>query len=189
MHLFKLFMLVLLMCSFNINDIGIKTKVYLQPFTGISNTNAVNVLKQIQTVYPNSELLPTIDLPQRAYYKPRNRYRAEILIQDLALTMKGNNIVIGLTDKDISTTRGKIYDYGVMGMGYEPGKSCIVSEFRTKNNTELFKVTVHELGHTFGLPHCKDSACYMEGYGGSLTQEIGFCKKCKTYLKNKGWKL
>jgi archaemetzincin len=46
---------------------------------------------------------------------------------------------MGLTNKDISEEKGKVFDYGIMGLAYQPGKSCVVSPFRLskKNLYEL----------------------------------------------------
>jgi hypothetical protein len=43
---------------------------------------------------------------------------------------------------------------------------------------------IHELGHTFGLPHCLEKGCYMKDAGGKdhTSQLNGFCKKCTIYL-------
>jgi archaemetzincin len=95
---------------------------------------------------------------------------------------------------DISTTKNGIKDWGIMGLGYRPGKSCVVSDFRmaVKNrNQQFYKVVLHELGHTEGLPHCKTKTCLMrdaEG-GNHLDEEKDFCKNCKDFLLNKGWQL
>lgn len=81
-----------------------------------------------------------------------------------------------------------------MGLGCRPGKSCVVSDFRmaVKNrNQQFYKVVLHELGHTEGLPHCKTKTCLMrdaEG-GNHLDQEKDFCKNCKDFLINKDWNL
>ena len=51
------------------------------------------------------------------------------------------DFIIGLIDKDISTTKkdskghplepiSKYQDWGVFGLGYRPGVSCIVSTYR-----------------------------------------------------------
>lgn len=79
-----------------------------------------------------------------------------------------------------------------MGLGYCPGNACVVSTFRLARNntaTQFYKVAIHELGHTQGLPHCKNKTCYMrdaEG-GNPLDEETGFCAPCTTILRNKGW--
>lgn len=167
--------------------------VLIQPFGDIQPESVAFVVHKIKEVYPNVKVLDAIDLPENAYYKERNRYRADSLIQFLNRKTKNGFITIGLTSKDISTAKGKIKDFGVMGLGYKPGKSCIASKFRLNNkneNEQFFKVAIHELGHTQGLDHCSEKKCFMRaGKGKSHTdEEIDFCKKCKSFLINKNWK-
>lgn len=165
----------------------------------VSLTNFVHAkIKEInsKTIVGNQ-----IALPQSAYYAPRKRYRADSLLNYLYKKIENKNtIVIGLTYKDISTTKGDYQDYGVMGLARCPGNTCVVSTFRLagKNlesqqlKSQLFKVAIHELGHTLGLPHCdKDSTCFMrDAKGGNPTDELtDFCWSCKPYLRKKGWTL
>jgi archaemetzincin len=80
-----------------------------------------------------------------------------------------------------------------MGLGYQPGKACVISLFRlgNKNNLSerLYKVAIHELGHNNGLPHCKENGCYMMDAEGKmkLDDEQFFCKKCRYFLMNKSF--
>jgi len=129
-----------------------------------------------------------------AYYSARDRYRADSLIRYLGRSATGDTIVIGLTNKDISTTKGNIQDWGIMGLGDNPGRACVVSTFRlsaSDRDGQLYKVAVHELGHTMGLQHCKDTTCYMRDAEGEnhLDEEKDFCPDCKRHLRDKGWKL
>ena len=104
-----------------------------------------------------------------------------------------------MTNKDISTKKGKDPDYGIMGLGFCPGKSCIASTFRLngKNkNEKLFKVAIHELGHTQGLAktntkHCPEKVCLMRDAEGKdhLNELKYFCSKCRPILINAGWEL
>ena len=54
---------------------------------------------------------------------------------------------------------------------------------------QLFKVSIHELGHTQGLPHCAVKYCFMRDAEGRnpTNDEKDFCPACKTFLKQKGW--
>lgn len=104
--------------------------------------------------------------------------------------------IVGLTEKDISTTKGEIEDWGVFGLGYLPGKACIVSTFRLGAKAEpadaerikrerLVKVVIHEIGHNFGLDHCPEIRCTMQDAMGSILtvdRENGFCRKCTEVL-------
>lgn len=139
-------------------------------------------------------LRPAIPLPERAYYAPRNRYRADSLLRILATRGSSDSVIVGLLNEDISTTKGDHADWGIMGLGYRPGNACVASSFRVRkagSGEQFYKVVIHELGHTQGLPHCKTKTCFMrdaEG-GNPLDEERGFCVDCGGFLKSKGWKL
>ena len=178
----------------------------IQPFTGITGREVNYVAEALRKAYPLITVKKTIPLPQTAYYAPRNRYRADSLINFLSKQTPENHVTIGLTVKDISATKDKIADWGVMGLGFCPGNACIASSFRLprcetpsrcqtvencKTLDQLYKVAIHEAGHTQGLPHCPVKYCFMrDAEGGNPTdEEKEFCSKCRVFLKAKGWNL
>lgn len=133
-------------------------------------------------------------MPGYAYYKPRARYKADSILKFLSKRTPKDQVTIGITKSDISTSKGKNPDWGVMGLGQCPGRSCVASTFRlnmAKGHDQLFKVSIHELGHTMGLPHCPILSCYMRNADGGnpLDEETGFCKKCGDFLRSCGWRL
>lgn len=167
--------------------------ILVQPFRDISAKEVAIAAEGIRKIYPNIKVLDPINFPENAYYKERNRYRADSTIKFLNTRTQQGFITIGLTSKDISVTKGKIKDYGVMGLGYRPGKACIASKFRlNKKNADeqFFKVAIHELGHTQGLKHCPEKTCFMrDAEGGNPTdEETDFCASCKAFLIDKNWK-
>ena len=167
--------------------------IQIQPFSDVDKDLTVEIAEGIKNVYPRVEILAPIDLPKTSFYQPRNRYRADSIIRYLSQNTPNGFVKIGLTNKDISVTKGTIPDFGVMGLGYRPGKSCVASTFRlNKNNRNLqfYKVAIHELGHTQGLKHCQEKTCFMrDAEGGNRTDELtAFCTKCKTFLELKDWK-
>jgi archaemetzincin len=136
------------------------------------------------------------DLPALAYYHPRNRYRADKLIDWLRETRPDSvDYVMALTGSDISHTKGEIEDYGIMGLAFCPGRSGVVSTFRigkgAKNKAHLMerfsKTVLHELGHNFGLPHCAQAKqCLMRDACGTVktldkAKKI-VCGECKRKL-------
>ena len=144
-------------------------------FTMDDNLKAV-LMQQISATYPCTvtEIKGIATLPAAAYYKPRNRYRAPVVLTYLN-SYSGYDKIIGITAKDISTTKDEIYDWGVMGLGSCPGKACVISTFKLKTpnkplfNERFLKVALHELGHTMGMPHCTySSTCFMESAEGSI---------------------
>lgn len=167
--------------------------ILIQSLGEIPNSEVVFVAEKIKNYYPNVKILDRIELPKEAYYKERNRYRADSLIKFLNEKTGDNFVTLGLTNKDISATKGKIKDFGIFGLAYRPGKSAIASNFRAKKETkkeELFKVAIHELGHTQGLKHCQNLNCLMKNAEGkSFGKEVvDFCENCKSFLKTKHWK-
>ena len=168
--------------------------IVLQPFNGMPKEQVEYITKEVKKIYPYVEVLEERHLPKNCMNSSKTRYRADLLIKELNLKAKDGTCVIGLTHKDISTTKGKYSDWGVMGLGYCPGKSCVISNYRVKGTDKLdklYKLSIHELGHTQGLPHCASKGCIMQDAKGKdgFSQEYGFCKKCTNHLKNKNWKL
>ncbi|SIQ79872.1 Zn-dependent protease [Chryseobacterium sp. RU33C] len=167
--------------------------ILIQPFKDIQPESIEKVTEGIKKVYPNVKVLDAIEFPENTYYKERSRYRADSIIKFLNNKTKEGFVTIGLTAKDISATRGTIKDFGIMGLGYRPGKACVASNLRlNKENRDeqFYKIAIHELGHTQGLPHCPEKMCFMRDAEGKnpTNEETDFCKKCKTFLINKNWK-
>ncbi len=181
-------------CACSPNGANENRVIIIQPLGNFSGPHAQAVLQEIRKINPNTILRKSIPLPASAYYKHRNRYRADSLLHYLKRYGNEDSVVIGLTEKDISTTKNNVTDWGVMGLGFNPGNACVVSTFRLakiNQKIQFYKVAVHELGHTQGLPHCPETTCFMrDAKGGNpLNDEKGFCKSCKTFLKSKGWQL
>jgi len=170
-----------------------QVEILIQPFSDLPVEKSKYVFIKIREKWPNTKLLPAVPIPAVAFYKPRNRYRADSLLKWLSPKANINQKIVGITSKDISTTKGNNPDHGVMGLGAMGGKSCMISTFRLKkgSNEQLFKTVIHELGHNFNLPHCSIEACYMADAKGKnpLDKETDFCPSCKTKLINVGWKL
>lgn len=170
-----------------------ETVLLIQPFKDMNSETTKFVTAQITKIYPHVIVLEPIDLPKEAYYKERNRYRADSIIKSLSQNTEKGFVKIGLTTKDISTTKGSVKDFGVMGLGYQPGKSCVASNFRLNKdnkNEQFFKVAIHEIGHTQGLKHCPEKSCFMRDAEGKnpTDEETDFCNKCRDFLKTKNWK-
>lgn len=169
--------------------------VLLQPLQSFDKSVLSFLKDSIEKFYPVHILIADQkSFPANSYYKPRNRYRADSTI-DWLRSIKADTVrlIVGLTDSDISTTKGTINDYGVMGLGFHPGNACIVSTFRIKKSAtskqnlrqRIFKVVVHEMGHNFGLAHCPDQHCIMADAEGKmkLDGENDLCVSCRKKLK------
>ncbi|MGE9311828.1 hypothetical protein ACLOAU_09285 [Niabella sp. CJ426] len=175
------------------NVMPVATTIVVQPFSGISQKQVDAIAKRLKLHFHAVKVSATIDLPKLAFSAPRQRYRADSLLNFLLVKHPDKNvIVLGVTDKDISIGKNDIPDWGVMGLSYWPGRSCIVSTFRLSKmqaDEPLYKLAVHELGHASGLPHCPVKSCYMRNAEGRnpLNEETGFCEKCRKYLVGRNW--
>lgn len=165
----------------------------------LSHKDVTEVVKGLKTFYGlRVKVLKRRKLPRFAYYRPRRRYRAEKLLTYLGrVAPKTAYRVLGLTAVDISTTKGRIYDWGIMGLADLSGRRCIISRYRCARGTKsrkharhrLAKTAVHEIGHTLGLDHCPNQGCLLEsGKGSNKTADRDYvlCKRCIRMLRKKG---
>jgi archaemetzincin len=173
---------------------GEEITILIQPFEDVKPKQLAEISENIRKIYPKIKILEPIDFPKNAFYQPRNRYRADSIIKYLRTKTPNNCVTLALTNKDISVTKGKVADFGVMGLGYRPGNACVASSFRLnpKNkNEQFYKIAIHELGHTQGLKHCPDKTCFMRDAEGKnpTNEEKDFCQNCKKVLRSKHWKI
>lgn len=186
-----LFIAVLFACT---GPFANRRVIVVQPLGAFSKEEARAIARQIKSMGATAVVKDNLPIPKSCYYMPRNRYRADSLIRFLKTRVGSDSIIVGVLNEDISTTKDGVADRGVMGLGYRPGNSCVVSSFRInrkKRSEQLYKVVLHELGHTEGLDHCPEKTCLMrdaEG-GNPLDEENNFCNQCKAQLKRKGWTL
>jgi archaemetzincin len=143
-------------------------------------------------------VLPRVALPEAAWYAARRRWRADRILQFLDGRLPPDGArVLGLTAADISTTKGDIFDWGVLGLGELPGRSGVISSFRCHRRARsdaqarqrLAKVAVHEIAHTLGLDHCPEPGCLMADAEGSVRStdvEYDLCPRCRARLAAAG---
>jgi archaemetzincin len=102
-----------------------------------------------------------------------------------------NKRILILTQKDIA-----LNEFGIFGLGYKPGKVSVVSTFRFSKNVKknivlerLNKISLHELGHNFGLHHCQnvDYSCFMKSAKHTIKtidkEKLILCSECKRKIK------
>jgi archaemetzincin len=175
---------------------GERKVLYLQPMGPRLAGKDVALVKKALQVFFDFPLkdLERVALPAKAYYKPRKRYRAEKLLDFLEERAPEDAYrMLGLTGVDISTTKGKIHDWGILGLASIDGVAGVISMFRCRKGARnrlharirLAKVAVHEVGHTLGLGHCPNRGCLMEDARGKVTtcdREYDFCARCRQKL-------
>lgn len=136
------------------------------------------------------QVMPNKPLTEDLMNKGKTRYRAsKILDQQQGFVKQPGDVVIGLTDKDISTSVHGYEDWGILGLSYLNKSNCVISTYRVKDKSQFWKVVLHEFGHGFlGLPHCpnNDSSCFMVDANGkpNLAPERHFCDSCSKLIPN-----
>ena len=118
------------------------------------------------------------ELPRSAWYAPRRRYRAALLLDELRDQVRRAHpdcdFLLGFTAADISMTKGEHADWGVLGLSYLRQRVSVVSSFRMHGGAlggrvidRAVKISLHELGHGIGLPHRSEGAqCLMNDANG-----------------------
>jgi len=183
-------------------------RVAVQPYGAFPLSQGQAVSEALRAVFGAEVLmLPSRPLPQGAFTQIKTpRYRADSLLADLKRHKSPDVFcVLGLTLKDISTTKrdqrgqvltpeSKYRDWGVFGLGYRPGPACVVSTFRLPNSNPTFlmrlkKISVHEVGHNLGLPHCPVEGCVMMDAAETIKTidrvNLAFCNQCTLNLNKK----
>ncbi|HMK34931.1 MAG TPA: archaemetzincin family Zn-dependent metalloprotease [Desulfomonilaceae bacterium] len=133
-------------------------------------------------------------VPAEAYMENRNQYNAMTIIRHLndhhsRLGLK----VLGVTSKDLGNP---ILTY-VFGEAYMGGAAAVMSYHRLYKgpgddpvSREQFldrvaKVALHEIGHTFNVPHCHSGRCVMRASNSimDLDQKLNYlCDYCELFL-------
>ncbi len=182
-------------------------KIGIQPYEQFNTSLTDTVASALRQTYgAEIYLMYNQPLPAEAFIHTKtSRYRADTLIR-LLKTNKPDFVdyFVGLTTQDISFTKrdseGKIKkpentysDWGIFGLGYMPGNSCVVSSYRLQHKDQtifidrLKKVAIHELGHNLGLPHCDTKGCVMQDAVESIQTidkaDASLCTKCKKRIK------
>ena len=170
-------------------------RVAVQTFDDVPDEHVEMVVAAAEFYGFEVEVLEPVDFPDWAYYEPRHRWRAERLLDFLDEHIPlGFDRIIALTDQDISTTKGEHEDWGILGLATIAGTSSVVSYFRCQRRVgevsaleRLYRVAIHELGHSLGLPHCETEGCYlMDALGtvDTIDRETFLCDVCRDSV---GW--
>ena len=190
------------------SGIGVRKKyIAIQPL-GVFDKQRINFIREEVTRFYTTPVivLPAIGLPRSFISKQKGeRYCADSILL-LLKQYRNDSIVevVGLVHKDIYTTKkdrdgniqkpvAKYAIWGIAGLGYLPGKECIISDIRLKTkDSTVFKhrlrtVVIHEIGHNLGLPHCNVRTCIMSDTNEKIAtidnSRNDYCNACKMKLK------
>jgi archaemetzincin len=128
-----------------------------------------------------------------AFDANREQYHSTPILKQLAASAPDWTLkIIALVEVDLFIPI-LTHVYGEAQLG---GKACIVSSYRLKdepwrpNSKEkllerMVKESIHELGHTFNLRHCRDHKCIMHYCRGEADVDLKseeLCRYCRIML-------
>jgi len=184
--------------SFSLAKNGRNEIIAIQPLDDFDVSSIDSVINEISKVYDRRVIiLPSIKIPDTFINQETNKYSADSILNLLSEFQKDNVVeIIGLTNYPIFTTKQikqiTYLDDKIFGMSYQPGNTCVVSDYRLKTgnqklyNRRLRNVIMHEVGHNLGLSHCPNDKCIMSTETGRYENlDLGndeYCDKCKSEL-------
>jgi len=172
-------------------------KVFLAPIGNISSFTIESITKGLmKKLSADVEVIDLqIDLESVKSIERSQYYSTKILASAITLTEHYNGKIMILVDVDLYVP---VFTF-LFGEAQLNGKHAIVSLFRLHEefysgeiNNDLFysrvlKEVFHELGHNYGLIHCKDWNCVMHSSTGIEEVDIKgdfYCSSCsKSIIK------
>lgn len=188
--------LLSLVTFFSTNTINSETKkervIFIRPLGNVNPEYVSFVKSSIEDFYGfKCEVLSTVEVSDDILSKSKKRCDANKILTKF----KTDSNIVLVTEKDICHKRGKVDEYGIIGLGFCPGKVCVISTCRIKNKVSkktfynrLKKVTLHEMGHNLGIPHCSTSdKCLMNDAKGTVKtidkEDLYICNNCVKKIK------
>jgi archaemetzincin len=129
-----------------------------------------------------------LPLPTYAFDPDRGQYAAESILERLHAGTSER--ALGVADLDLYVPDLNF----VFGLADRPGRRAVIAlprlrqSFYGKRDDDILfraravKEAIHELGHTYGLPHCGDPRCVM-AFSNSLMdtdyKQKEFCPRCR----------
>ena len=176
--------------------------IAVQPLGDVRADVLEVIAANLQTFFQiRTKVFPDQPIPDGAYNAHRGQYNCYPVLQFLGTLGPDHAIkIIGVTEVDLFIPI-LTYVFGEAELG---GNVTVISTYRLARGKDwepvpsrrLFeraaKIAVHEMAHTFRLPHCKEERCIMSSFpvlSHIDEKPVYFCRYCITFLKDEYEKL
>lgn len=170
--------------------------IYILPLQFSDKDLLVSISKSLKETFGSSIIFKDSSFTLDEGRDPiRNQYNSTWILSQLLKQVQNEPCkILGVTEKDLYVP---VLTY-VFGEAQLNGKAAVVSVYRLRDELyglpqnykkleeRLEKEAIHELGHTFGLLHCRNPECIM--YPTTYAEEIDykskyFCRVCSDFIK------
>ena len=185
-----------------------KDIIYLQKIGGIEKSILLTLKKRLKKVFKGFHIKfkvfrKILLLTDAEYGSEKKQYESELILDKIISHLKEKDYFrgLGIMNED-AYSEGKNFVFGSAYKLKTDKRVAFVSilrlsekfynrsEDREKLNIRLLKEAIHELGHTFGLKHCKNDCVmrFSKDLAEANKKPPKYCKSCSTqlnaYLKN-----
>lgn len=134
-----------------------------------------------------------VPIPEGAYNPERGQYNSTRILEMLKEMKEDDERILGIIDVDLYVP-GLNFNFGEADI---EGGACIISLTRLRQEfyglpgderlllERTLKEAIHEIGHTYGIGHCRDPRCVMHFSNSLADTDIkgpDFCHRCKGML-------
>ncbi|WP_448584443.1 archaemetzincin family Zn-dependent metalloprotease [Thermocrinis sp.] len=163
--------------------------IYMVAIGDIQKRLLLASAKNVKEIFGFEVRISDLPVHYRDAYDPnRGQFVASKILNRIRMVDLPNMLkLVAITDVDVYEDDLNF----VFGVGELGGRCALISTYRLIHKDErvfferVFKEINHELGHTFGLLHCKTPGCVMN-FSNSVFEvdqkSKNFCRKCKNKL-------
>lgn len=169
-HASTALVLVLLACTGR-GAPAARRPIVLVPIGPVAPELLVHLQKEVRGILQRPVTIGAeIPRPAAAFDAKRQQYRGSALLEELERHDRGDaERIVGILDADAYAPNLNF----IFGQARKPGRVAVVAlarlhdSFRGRPDDPVsvrdraVKVTIHELGHSFGFEHCDNSRCVM----------------------------